>query len=136
MKRRFMNNSEDKLPKNRVPAIRVLAMPKDANPTGDIFGGWIISHADTAGAVAAMKRSSGRVATVAVNNFEFKKPVFVGDLLSCYTEILKVGRTSMTIKVTAYAERDSREKCVIKVTEATIVYVALDKNRKPRPVDN
>ncbi len=130
-----MSNYKDELPKNSEPAIRVLAMPKDANPTGDIFGGWIISHVDTAGAVVAMKRSGGSVATVAVNNFEFKKPVFVGDLVSCYAEILKVGRTSMTIKVIAYAERDSREKCVIKVTEATIVYVALDENRKPRPVD-
>ncbi len=130
-----MSNYKDELPKNSEPAIRVLAMPKDANPTGDIFGGWIISNVDTAGAVVAMKRSGGRVATVAVNNFEFKKPVFVGDLVSCYAEILKVGRTSMTIKVIAYAERDSREKCVIKVTEATIVYVARDENRKPRPVD-
>ena len=131
-----MSDCKDELPKNKEPSIRVLAMPKDANPTGDIFGGWIMSNVDTAGAVAAMKRSGGRVATVAVNNFEFKKPVCVGDLVSCYTEVLKVGRTSMTIKVTVFAERDSREKCVIKVTEAIIVYVALDENRKPRPVDD
>ncbi len=130
-----MSDYKDELPKNMEPAIRVLAMPKDANPTGDIFGGWIMSHVDTAGAVTAIKRSGGRVATVAVNNFEFKKPVSVGDLISCYAEIVKVGRTSLTIKVTAYAERGSKGKCVIKVTEATIVYVALDENRKPRPVD-
>lgn len=130
-----MNDNGDVLPKDKYLAIRVLAMPKDANPTGDIFGGWIMSHVDTAGAVAAMKRAGGRVATVAVTSFEFKKPVSVGDLISCYTEIDKVGRTSITVKVVVYAERGSSGKNVAKVTEATVVYVALDENRKPRPVN-
>ena len=129
-----MSNCKDELPKDKEPSIRVLAMPKDANPTGDIFGGWIMAHVDTAGAVAAMKRCGGRVATVAVTNFEFKKPVFVGDLISCYSEIEKVGRTSITIRVTVYAERRGTDECALKVTEAMVVYVSLDDNRKPKPI--
>ena len=130
-----MSDGKDVMPKNKEPAIRVLAMPKDTNPSGDIFGGWIMSQVDTAGAVAAMKRAGGRVTTVAVNSFEFKKPVLVGDLISCYVDIVKVGRTSITVQIVAYAERYEKDKCVLKVTEATIVYVALDENRKPRPID-
>lgn len=131
-----MSDGKDVMPKNKEPAIRVLAMPKDTNPSGDIFGGWIMSQVDTAGAVAAMKRAGGRVTTVAVNSFEFKKPVLVGDLISCYVDIVKVGRTSITVQIVAYAERYEKDKCVLKVTEATIVYVALDENRKPRPIDD
>ena len=130
-----MSDGKDVMPKNKEPAIRVLAMPKDTNPSGDIFGGWIMSQVDTAGAIAAMKRAEGRVTTVAVNSFEFKKPVLVGDLISCYADIVKVGRTSITVEIVAYAERYEKDKCVLKVTEATIVYVALDENRKPRPID-
>ena len=131
-----MSDCKGALPKNKEPSIRVLAMPKDTNPSGDIFGGWIMSQVDTAGAVAAMKRAGGRVTTVAVNSFEFKKPVLVGDLISCYVDIVKVGRTSITVQIVAYAERYEKNKCVLKVTEATIVYVALDENRKPRPIDD
>ena len=130
-----MNDNKNIMPINKQPAIRVLTMPKDANPNGDIFGGWIMSQVDTAGAVTAMKRAGGRVTTVAVTSFEFKKPVFVGDLISCFAEIEKVGRTSITVRIVAYAERGGREKCTIRVTEATIVYVALDENRRPRPID-
>ncbi len=119
---------------NKQPALRVYAMPKDANALGDIFGGWIMSQVDVAGSVAASRRADGRVVTVAVNSFEFHQPVYVGDLISCYAEIVKVGNTSITVDVQVYAERNRIEKPV-KVTEAVLTYVAIDENRKPTPVD-
>lgn len=115
------------------PAIRVVAMPKDANGAGDIFGGWIMSQVDIAGAVAARRFVQGRVVTVAVNSFEFHHPVFIGDLISCYAEVVKVGNTSLTIEVQVFAERSFIEQPV-KVTGATLTFVAVDENRKPRPV--
>jgi acyl-CoA thioesterase YciA len=118
----------------RDPAIRVVAMPADANAAGDIFGGWIMSQVDIAGSVVAIRRAQGRVVTVAVNSFEFHQPVYVGDLVSCYAEVVKVGNTSMTVEVKVFAERDRLDEAV-KVTEAVLTYVAVDENRKPRLVD-
>lgn len=118
-----------------MPTIRVVAMPADANAAGDIFGGWIMSQVDIAGSVVAIRRAAGRVVTVAVNSFEFHQPVFVGDLISCYADVTRVGNTSLTVEVTVYAERDRVER-PIKVTQAVLTYVAVDDSRKPRPVDN
>lgn len=117
-----------------MPAIRVVAMPADANAAGDIFGGWIMSQVDIAGSVVAIRRAGGRIATVAVNSFEFHQPVFIGDLVSCYADVTRVGNTSLTVEVKVYAERN-RVESPIKVTEAVLTYVAVDENRKPRPVD-
>lgn len=119
------------LPK-RMPQLRVMPMPSDANIHGDVFGGWIMSHVDIAGAIPATRRTNGRVATVAVNSFVFKQPVFVGDLLSFYADIVKVGRTSITISVEVFAERNRLEADAVKVTEATLTYVATDDHRMPR----
>ncbi len=118
----------------RAPQLRVMAIPSDANIHGDIFGGWIMSQVDIAGAILATRRANGRVATIAVNSFIFKQPVFVGDLLSFYAEITKVGRTSITISVEVYAERNRLENDTVKVTEATLTYVATDDQRMPRPI--
>ena len=119
------------------PVLRTVPMPVDTNYAGDIFGGWIMSQVDMAGSIPAMRRARGRIATVAVNSFVFKQPVFVGDLVSFYAEIIKVGRTSITVDVTVYAQRGVREggeEICIKVTEAVLTYVALDNNRRPRVV--
>jgi acyl-CoA thioesterase YciA len=114
-------------------AIRVLAMPADANPNGDIFGGWVLGQMDIAGGVIAKQRAMGRVATVAVDAMTFKLPVFVGDMLSCHGEVVKVGRTSIQVWVEAWAARGTGgEKH--KVTEGKFTYVAIDENRRPRPV--
>lgn len=123
----------NKLP-TAMPTLRVMPMPADANIHGDVFGGWIMAQVDIAGAQPAVKRSNGRVATVAVNSFVFKNPVFVGDLLSFYAQIVKTGTTSVTVKVEVYAERSRLDAEVVKVTEATLTYVATDNNRKPRPL--
>lgn len=114
------------------PVLRVVPMPADANPHGDVFGGWIMSQVDIAGGILASRRANGRVATVAVTSFVFKEPVFVGDVLSLYAHILRSGRTSITIDVAAYAERSRMDGDVVKVTEATLVYVATDAHRRPR----
>lgn len=128
-------STENILPSSeRLPVLRVIPMPKDANLHGDVFGGWIMSQVDIAGSVPAVRRAGGRVATVAVNAFVFKQPVFVGDLLSFYAEIVKVGRTSITVEVEVYAERQRLEREVVKVTEATLTYVATDENRRSRPL--
>jgi len=124
----------DTLPSDREPTIRVLAMPTDTNAAGDIFGGWIMSQVDIAGSIAAFRRARGRVVTVAVNSFEFHQPVFVGDLISCYAEVIRIGRTSLSVRVEVYAERNRRSEECIKVTEATLTFVAVDENRKPRVV--
>ena len=122
------------LPKNRVPALRVVPMPADANQNGDIFGGWIMSHVDIAGGTVAGRVARGRVATVAVNSFIFKQPVQIGDVLSLYAEVVRTGSTSITINVEVYAERGRAEAKVAKVTEATLTYVAIDLEGKPRPL--
>ena len=129
-----MNKYLTQLPENKQPTTRVVAMPSDTNASGDIFGGWIMSQVDIAGSVTAIRQAKGRVATVAVNEFLFKQPVFIGDLISCYAEVSKVGNTSITISVEVFAERGRKQDECIKVTEATLTYVAVDEDRKPRPV--
>lgn len=119
------------------PMLRMVPMPSDTNHAGDIFGGWIMSQVDIAGSIPAIRRARGRVATVAVNSFVFKQPVLVGDLVSFFAEIIKVGRTSITVDVAVYAQRGLREgddEICIKVTEAELTYVAIDDNRRPRVV--
>ena len=114
--------------------LRTLAMPADANAAGDIFGGWVLSQMDIAGGVAAQQRAGGRVATVAVDAMTFHRPVFIGDILCCYTTIERVGRTSMTIRIEAWAQRRDHSPRVL-VTEGTYTFVAIDETRRPRPVD-
>ncbi|MGH8717370.1 MAG: acyl-CoA thioesterase [Burkholderiales bacterium] len=109
-------------------------MPSDANYVGDIFGGWIMSQVDIAGSIPALRRANGRVATVAVNSFTFRQPVLVGDLVSFYAKVLRVGNTSITVDVEVYAQRRRLKEECVKVTEAVLTYVAVDDNRKPRPV--
>jgi acyl-CoA thioesterase YciA len=121
------------LPADREPTIRVMPMPADANHTGDIFGGWIMAQVDLAGAVPAMRVAKGRVATVAVNSFVFKQPVFVGDIVSLYAEVVRIGRSSITVSVEVYAQHRSAADAA-KVTEAVLTYVAVDENRRPRVV--
>lgn len=127
-----MNDTQ--LPSGRIAVLRMMPMPADANIHGDVFGGWIMSYADVAGAIPAARRAGGRVATVAVTSFVFKQAVFVGDLVSFYADILRVGTTSVTVEVEVYVERNRLQKEVVKVTEATLVYVATDEERKPRPL--
>jgi acyl-CoA thioesterase YciA len=127
------DHSEISLPQ-REPTIRVVAMPSDANYTGDIFGGWLMGMVDVAGSVPALHRARGRVATVAVNSFVFKQPILVGDLVSFYTRIVKVGNTSITVDVEVYVQRDPEKPVCAKVTEATLTYVAVGDDRRPRPV--
>jgi len=119
---------------DRQPTLRVAAMPSDANYTGDIFGGWLMGQVDIAGSIPAVHRAKGRVVTVAVNSFIFKQPLFVGDVVSFYTRIEKVGRTSITVDVEVYAQRDPAQPICVKVTEATLTYVAVSEDRKPRAV--
>lgn len=117
-----------------MPTLRAMPMPSNANVHGDVFGGWIMSQVDIAGAIPAARRANGRVATIAVNSFLFKQPVFVGDLLSFYAQIVKVGNTSITIEVEVYAERNRLQASTVKVTEATLTYVATGEDRKPRQI--
>jgi acyl-CoA thioesterase YciA len=118
----------------REPTIRVAAMPSDANYTGDIFGGWLMGQVDIAGSIPAVHRAKGRVATIAVNSFVFKQPIFIGDLVSFYTRIVKVGTTSITVDVEVYVQRNPSNPTCHKVTEATLTYVAVGEDRKPRPL--
>ena len=122
------------LPAGKEPTLRVVPMPADENQSGDIFGGWIMSQVDIAGSIAAVRIARGRVATVAVNSFQFKQPVLVGDVVSFYAEVVRVGRTSITVNVEVYAQRRPEREEVVKVTEATLTYVAIDSNRQPRVV--
>src|SRR4051812_25501718 len=124
----------DRLPADKQPALRVMPMPADANQNGDIFGGWIMAQVDVAGGTVAGRLARGRVATVAVNSFVFKQPVQVGDVLSFYADVVRVGNTSVTINVEVFAERRPSDPKVVKVTEATLTYVAIDANGRPRPV--
>lgn len=120
------------VPDDRHLAVRILATPADTNSAGDVFGGWLMSQVDIAGSIIARRRANGRIVTVAVNSFEFRQPVFVGDLISCYAEITRTGRTSLTINVKAFAERQKETHEVILVTQADLTYVAVDANRRPR----
>src|SRR5215216_5838084 len=113
------------LPVDREPALRVVPMPADANSTGDIFGGWIMSQVDVAGSIPALRLARGRVATVAVNSFVFKQPVLIGDLVSFYARVVKVGRTSITVDVEVFAQRGRIGGTAVKVTEAQLTYVAV-----------
>ena len=115
-------------------AIRVMAMPADTNAAGDIFGGWLMSQVDIAGSIIARRHANGRIVTVAVDSFQFHQPVFVGDLISCYARITRTGRTSITVNVKAYAERQGASHEIIQVTEADLTYVAVDEQRRPRPL--
>ncbi|MFA7439003.1 acyl-CoA thioesterase [Castellaniella sp.] len=126
-------SSSVSLPQHPV-VLRVMPMPADANIHGDVFGGWIMSQVDIAGSIPATRRAGGRLATVAVNAFSFRQPVFVGDLLSFYAHITHTGRTSITVQVEVYAERQRMQTEVVKVTEATLTYVATDENRRSRPL--
>ena len=120
------------LPGDRQLVLRVMPMPADANGNGDIFGGWIMAQVDLAGAVLPVRIAKGRIATVAVNEFIFKQPVSVGDLLSFYARVLRVGNTSVTVHVEVYAERNPANLQMVKVTEANLTYVAIDGEGQPR----
>ncbi len=122
------------LPADKQPALRVVPMPADANQNGDIFGGWIMAQVDIAGGTVAGRVARGRVATVAVKEFVFKQPVQIGDVLSFYADLVRVGRTSITVTVEVFAERRPSDPTVVKVTEATLTYVAIDRDGRPRPV--
>jgi|SRR4051812_21046 acyl-CoA thioesterase YciA len=122
------------LPADRQLVLRVMPMPADANGNGDIFGGWIMAQVDLAGAVLPARIAKGRIATVAVNEFVFKQPVSIGDLLSFYARVERVGNTSVTVNVEVYAERNPANLHVVKVTEANLTYVAIDRDGKPRSI--
>ena len=127
--------TETGLPEGRVPVIRLPATPAHANKGGSIFGGWIMSQVDIAGSIPAEVVARGPIVTRAVDSFEFKKPVFVGDLISCYAEVTEIGRTSVTVKVDVYAQRIRGEHIEsIVVTEASLVYVAIDQQGRPRAI--
>ncbi len=117
----------------RIPTIRVIAMPTDTNPSGDIFGGWLMAQMDLAGSTVATRRARGRTATVAVDGMSFIRPVAVGDEVSIYASIVSTGRTSMKVFVEAF-RRHRDEETVHKVTEATITFVAIDTDKRPRPL--
>ena len=114
--------------------MRVMPMPADANGNGDIFGGWIMAQVDVAGSILPARIAKGRIATVAVNQFIFKQPVSIADLLSFYAHVERIGKTSVTVNVEVYAERNPADLQVVKVTEANLTYVAIDRNGRPRPI--
>ena len=115
-------------------ATQTIAMPADTNPAGDIFGGWLLSQMDLAGAVLAADRAQGRIATVAIDSMAFHRPVLVGDVVSCYAELIRVGRTSLSIRVEAWA-RPRGVGVQQRVTQGVFTYVALGEDRRPRPID-
>ncbi len=122
------------LPTNEDLVLKVIPMPADCNANGDIFGGWVMAQVDLAGSVLPARYTQGRMATVAVNEFIFKQPVRVGDILSFFSKVSRIGRTSITVKVEVYAERYHSQGKYIKVTEASLTYVAIDDNGKPREI--
>jgi len=119
---------------SRHATLRLVPMPRDTNAAGDIFGGWIMSQVDIAGGTVAGRLARGRVATVAVREFVFKQPVQIGDVLSFFVEVERVGKTSITVTVEVYAERRPEDPKTVKVTEATLTYVAIDRDGRPRAV--
>jgi acyl-CoA thioesterase YciA len=119
---------------DKEPVLRVVPMPADVNQHGDIFGGWIMAQVDVAGGVMAARHARGRVATVAVNSFTFKQPVFVGDLVTFYAEVTRVGKTSITVDVEVYAQRNPKDLITVRVTEAVLTYVAVGDDRRPREI--
>lgn len=122
------------LPTDKELVLKVIPMPGDCNANGDIFGGWVMAQVDLAGSVVPARYAKGRMATVAVNEFVFKQPVRVGDILSFFASLVRVGRTSMTVQVEVYAERFAAQGHYVKVTDATLTYVAIDAAGNPRPV--
>jgi acyl-CoA thioesterase YciA len=122
------------LPTDKELVLKVIPMPADSNANGDIFGGWVMAQVDLAGSVLPARYAKGRMATVAVNQFIFKQPVRVGDILSFYSEVTRIGRTSITVDVEVYAERFRSQGQYVKVTEASVTYVAIDDAGRPRPV--
>ncbi len=128
----FVSPSE--LPPDSTLVLRVMPMPADTNMSGGVFGGWIMAQVDIAGAVLPARVSRGRVTTVAVNRFIFKQPVSVGDLLSFYARVDRIGTTSITVHVEVYAERNPSNPYIVKVTDANLTYVAIDGQGRPRPV--
>lgn len=130
--------THDSLPADRHPTLRVVPMPADTNAAGNIFGGWLMSQVDIAGSIVALRRAQGPVTTVAVSAFRFHKPVYVGDVVSLYAEVTRVGTTSITVDVVVYAERGLRQSKAVgmveKVAESTLTYVAIDDNYHKRPV--
>jgi acyl-CoA thioesterase YciA len=118
---------------NRQPVLRVIPMPADLNPAGDIFGGWVMAQIDLAGGVPAVRRARGRIAT-AVNALQFREPIAVGDVVSFYADIVSVGTTSITVQVDVYAERNPKNPKIVKVTEATLTYVSVDEEGRKRPL--
>ncbi len=123
------------LPKDAELVLKVIPMPADCNQNGDIFGGWVMAQVDLAGAVLPARYVNGRIATVAVNEFIFKQPVKVGDILSFFSSVTRIGNTSITVKVEVFAERFSMQGVYLKVTEANVTYVAIDSHGKPRTIE-
>ncbi len=119
---------------DRQPTLRVVPMPADVNAAGDIFGGWVMSQVDIAGGIVASNCARGRIATVAVNSFQFKQPISVGDVVSFYASVARVGKTSITVDVQVYAERSPYHPVVVKVTEATLTYVATNADGSKREI--
>ena len=122
------------LPTDKELVMKVIPMPADCNANGDIFGGWVMAQVDLAGAVVPARHARGRMATVAVNQFIFKQPVRVGDILSFFSSVTRIGRTSVTVQVEVYAERFLAQGIYVKVTEASVTYVAIDESGKPRAI--
>ena len=122
------------LPTDEELVLKVIPMPADSNANGDIFGGWVMAQVDLAGSVIPARYAQGRMATVAVNEFVFKQPVRVGDILTFYSKLVRIGRTSITVKVEVYAERFSAQGKYMKVTEASLTFVAIDDQGRPRPI--
>jgi acyl-CoA thioesterase YciA len=121
-------------PSDKELVLKVIPMPADSNANGDIFGGWVMAQVDLAGSVVPARHVDGRMATVAVNEFIFKEPVRVGDILSFYSAVTRIGRTSITVQVEVFAERFRAQGRYVKVTEASLTYVAIDDNGRPRPI--
>ncbi len=122
-------------PSDKELVLKVIPMPADTNGNGDIFGGWVMAQVDLAGSVIPARHVNGRMATVAVNQFVFKQPVRVGDILSFYACVTRIGRTSITVQVEVFAERFRAQGQFVKVTEASLTYVAIDDQGRPRPIE-
>ncbi|MBU1358228.1 MAG: acyl-CoA thioesterase [Gammaproteobacteria bacterium] len=123
------------LPADMELVLKVIPLPADVNANGDIFGGWVMAQCDLAGSVIPARYAKGRMATVAVNEFVFKQPVRLGDILSFFSKLVRVGRTSITVTVEVFAERFKAQGAYVKVTQATFTYVAIDDNGRPRPIE-
>ena len=134
LRRNNLEMAPERLADDRQLVLRVMPMPADVNGNGDIFGGWVMAQVDVAGAVLPHRIAKGRIATVAVNQFIFKQPVSMGDLLSFYAKVTRIGTTSVSVHVDVYAERNPANLEVVKVTEADLTYVAIDGQGRPRPL--